>query len=294
MILAHRAPEMKNKKPTLLHFSALAFTLLLAGCGSKNNSSDQVAARVNGVEITTAQMEPGLREAANSDNSDQVKRDFLNRLIDRELAVQKAMELKLDRYPTVMLELEEMRRNILARAYARELAQRPENKVAPKQAEAYFNAHPELYAQRKVYMLRILSWNSEMPEWTALNEQINDGKTVAEVTNWLNEKKAAYRGQVSTLPAEQLAPDVAVRLVNFKDNEGVFVRGDKEILAYQILSASPAPRSFADTQTDILNQLTREKLRAALDKKMKELRTYGQVEYLGDYAVATAIETSKQ
>ena len=67
------------------------------------------------------------------------------------MVVNAALADKLDRDPAVLMELEAAKREILTKAYvARHLAA-----IKPAEAEvkAYYEQHPHLFAQRKVYNL---------------------------------------------------------------------------------------------------------------------------------------------
>ena len=89
---------------------ALAFT---TGCGKNDDATDpkiatQVAARVNGDEITVHQVNDVLARNPNiaPEFANQAKSEILDRLIDQQLTKQKAIENKLDRSPKVMRAIE--------------------------------------------------------------------------------------------------------------------------------------------------------------------------------------------
>src|SRR6185295_5582819 len=98
--------------------SALAFT---TGCGKNDDAKDpkiatQVAARVNGDEITVHQVNDVLARNPNiaPEFANQAKSEILDRLIDQQLTKQKAIENKLDRSPKVMRAIEAAKSEILA------------------------------------------------------------------------------------------------------------------------------------------------------------------------------------
>ncbi|GAB4114513.1 MAG: hypothetical protein Fur0014_17120 [Rubrivivax sp.] len=98
-----------------------AGALMLAACGDrKDKAASQTAAKVNKEEITVHQINFVLQQqrGLKPEQAEAAGRQVLERLIDQELAVQKADELKLDRDPRVVQQLEAVRREVLARAYA--------------------------------------------------------------------------------------------------------------------------------------------------------------------------------
>ena len=106
--------------------SAVIASLVLAGCGDKKDKpASQVAAKVNKGEISVHQInyvlqrQPGLKQ----EQAEEASKTALEKLIDQELAVQRATEMKLDRDPRVVQAIEAARRDILARFYLEKVAE---------------------------------------------------------------------------------------------------------------------------------------------------------------------------
>ena len=99
---------------------------LLAGCGDKKEKpASQTAARVNKEEITVHQINFVLAQqrALPADQAASASRAALERLIDQELALQKASDQKLDRDPRVVQQIEAARRDIISRAYLEKIGE---------------------------------------------------------------------------------------------------------------------------------------------------------------------------
>jgi EpsD family peptidyl-prolyl cis-trans isomerase len=110
----------------------------LAGCGDKKESkgATQTAVKVNKEEITVHQINFMLQQqrGLKPEQAEAASKQILERLIDQELALQKATELKLDRDPRVMQQLEAAKREIVSRAYlekAGEAASKPTADESP-------------------------------------------------------------------------------------------------------------------------------------------------------------------
>ena len=94
-----------NEKATTSLIALTAALVLLTGCGDKKEkSASQTAAKVNKSEITVHQINFVLQQqrGLKPEQTDTVSKQILERLIDQELALQKADDLKVDRDPRVV------------------------------------------------------------------------------------------------------------------------------------------------------------------------------------------------
>lgn len=140
-------------------FSAcLAAALLLVACSPHDATPriTQVAARVNGGEITVHQINFLLEsELPTAALPLEQRKAALAQLIDQEVLVQAARAQKLDRSPNVLAAMEAARRTALAAAYLRQVtANLPE--PGADAVHTYYLSRPALFAQRRVYSLREL------------------------------------------------------------------------------------------------------------------------------------------
>ena len=110
---------------------------------------------MNKEEITVHQINFVLAQqrALAPEQAASASRQVLERLIDQELALQKAADQKIDRDPRVVQQLEAARREIIARAYLEKIAAGAP-KPTPQEIKAYYDAHPALFSDRRVYSCR--------------------------------------------------------------------------------------------------------------------------------------------
>ena len=139
----------------------IAAALFMTGCGDKKEKdkpASQTAAKVNKEEITVHQINYVLQQQRGlaPEQAASASKQVLERLVDQELAVQKAQEQKLDRDPRVVQQIEASRREIVARAYVDKIAAGAP-KPSPAEIKAYYDAHPALFKERKVYNLQELA-----------------------------------------------------------------------------------------------------------------------------------------
>src|SRR3954466_5365676 len=112
---------------------------LIAGCdaGGASAPTSPIAARVDGDVIHLQDVNAALGAGT--------RQEALDRLINQQLALRRALEQRLDREPAVVQALETCRAEILARAYLQQMAQ-GQPPPSPQEVRAYYVAHPELFA----------------------------------------------------------------------------------------------------------------------------------------------------
>lgn len=158
-----------NQRAPLLLAVVAAATLLVACGGDKGDKASQTAAKVNKEEITVHQINFVLqrRQGLKPEQAEEAGRQVLERLVDQELAVQKAQELKLDRDPRVVQQVEAAKREIIARAYAERIGESVA-KPANDEIAKYYAEKPALFKERRIYSLQELNIEAKPEQFEAL------------------------------------------------------------------------------------------------------------------------------
>lgn len=269
-------------------FVGIALPILLAACGnSSGHDASQVVAKVNDAEISVHQInyvlqrQPGLQP----DQVDAASKEILDKLIDQEFAVQKAVKLKVDRDPTVMQALAAARRDVLARAYAARVA---DSAAKPESTDirAYYDAHPQLFAQRRIYALQELLVQADEAQTGALREKVKTAKAMAEVTEYLKSKSLPVRANQTTQPAENFAPALLTHLSALHDGQAMMAPMPGGARLIFVAASRQAPLTLEQATPAITQALVAERRRRAVEQDMKTLREAGQVKYVGKFAVA--------
>ncbi len=260
----------------------LALLLPLAACSAGNEPS-QAVARVNGQEISVHQFNHVTRLAGAAGTSEEVRRELSGKLVDRELAIQQALALKLDRQPDLMFRLEEARRDVLARAYAEHIAGA---RTPPTREDAakYFAEHPELFAKRRVFRLHELALPAGMKDLAAAKERLAASKSFDEFLGWLKQRNAQFGTQFTIRAAEELPIEVVARLNATPEGGAAVFESTRGITVYRVLSAQDAPVTWEQAAPLILAHLARQDGKQALDAEMLRLRKTGKIEYYGEFS----------
>src|SRR5688572_21019189 len=190
-------------------------SLVLPGCGKKPDAkvATQVAARVNSTDITVHQINHALArsQGVTPQNAPQAKREILDRLIDRELAKRQAILKGLDRSPSVILDIEAAKGEILARAYRESLVDYLP-KPAPHDIKTYYRDHPELFAERRVFSLEELNFTSNEETAAGVREKLSKARSPKEIAEWLQSRGIAVAANRAVRAAEQIPLDILSKL----------------------------------------------------------------------------------
>ena len=207
----------------------LAALGLLASCGDKKASEEKVGqsiVSVNGDEITIHQLNAELQRAnVQPAQQEMAGKQITKALVDRQILVQEAIKEKLDRNPKVMQAIESAKTQILAQAYL-------EGKVAsiasPTEAEVteYRVQHPEIFANRKIYVMDELSFIAESSSRQDLEALSNSAKTLEDVTSWLAAHQIKSGRTQAAHAAESLLAELLNKLSKMVVGDLIFVNGN--------------------------------------------------------------------
>ena len=259
---------------------------VLSGCGAKDNSATQTAARVNKDEITVHQIGAQLsQQAVKPDLVQDAERQILERLINRELAVQKAMDLKLDREPKVVQAIDSARQEIIARAYADRLgegAARP----TPAEIKKYHDEHPALFSDRKVYQLQEFAVEADATQVEALKAALPPLKTAEDLAAYLKANNLKFASSQSVRAAEQLPLPLLPVLSRMTDGQALLNPTPKGAQVVILRGARSQPVDANGASRAIEQFLLNEQKRKLMADDMKALRAAAKIEYRGRFAAS--------
>jgi EpsD family peptidyl-prolyl cis-trans isomerase len=269
---------------------AACSALLLAGCDEKkaDKSGSPAAAKVNKEELTTQQVNFVLQQRGlKPEQAEAASRQVLERLIDQELAVQKAAELKLDREPRVVQQLEAARREILARAYL-DKAGEAASKPTPEDVAKYYEANPALFKERRIYNLQEITIEARPEQVAQLRSQLAAAKNIGEFVEFLKANDFRFNGNQAVRAAEQLPLASLKTFAAMKDGQALLnaTPGGAQVI---VLAGSRAQPATLEQATPAIDQfLLNERKRELVAKDMKTLRDAAKIEYLGKFAAPAA------
>ena len=271
---------------------ALAVSVtLLAGCGDKKKDklASQTAARVNKDEITVHQINFVLQQqrGLRPEQADAASKQILERLIDQELALQKADELKLDRDPRVLQQVDAARREIISRAYLEKLGESA-SKPTADELQKYYDEKPALFKDRRIYSLQEIAIEAKPEQVTTLREKLAGAKTVNDFVEYLKANDFKFSGNQAVRAAEQLPLASLDNFARMRDGQAVLTPTATGATILVLASSRSQPVSLDQAKPAIEQFLLNERKRDIVGKGLKDLRAAGKIEYIGKFAEGAA------
>lgn len=266
-------------------------SLLLGACSGRSDgnakAATQVAARVNKTEISVHQINYLLQRQGSvaSEQLDAASKGALERLIEQELAVQRAKELELDRDPRIVQALEAARRDVLARAFTDSIGDAA-LKPAPEDVHKYYDANPALFKQRRVYVVQEMAVDTDARKLDELRTRVQAARSLEELTQSLEQGGFKFAGGRSTKTAEQIPIGLLPQFAALKDGESLVMPTSNGAHVVYLVSSQSAPVDEATARPAIERYLAIDNRRQAVAQQMKALREAARIEYVGNFAEA--------
>jgi EpsD family peptidyl-prolyl cis-trans isomerase len=275
-----------------LTLGVVAVATLLTACGGGDGdkkSSTQVAAKVNSGEISVHQVnfvlqrQPGLKP----EQAQAVGRRVLDGLVDQELAVQQAVEQKLDRDPRIVSAIDAARRDILARAYADRVSEAAAAPTA-EDIKAYYDSKPALFSKRRIYGLQEFNIEATAEQKAALQAKIPTLRSADELANALKTANIRFAGRNVTQAPENIPMGFLEQLSKLNEGQWVVVATPNGLNAALVASAKPAPVTEEAAKKPIEQFLLSDRKRKLIADGIKALRGSAKIEYVGQFAAAAS------
>jgi len=271
---------------------ALGLALSVSGCGKDDKkAATQVAAKVNSSEISVHQVNFVLARSGvanpTPEQAAQLRKAALERLIDQQLAVDEAVEKKLDRQPDVVMALDMARREVLARAYLEQI-----NAAQPKptedEAKKYYAEHPALFAERRIFNVQELIVPAASGALAAVKEQVAARKPIEDIANFLKSRNVQFNAGAAQRTAEQIPLEVLPRIHALKDGEMTIIESPQAFTVVRVAASASQPVTETQAIPRIQQFLANQRGSEAAGKDVKRLRDKAKIAYEGDFASGAA------
>lgn len=292
----------KHLQSTGKWLAAGMVALALVACGDKagKKAAAQVAVQVGSEEISVDQINFVLSRTktanATPESAERLRHEVLEKLIDQQLAVDQAVEKKLDRSPEVVSQLEAARREVLARAYVQQVVAAIPKPTA-EETKKYFADNPSLFSERRIYNLQEIVVPAVTGSETLdqIKAQVAAGKSMEALASWLKGRDIRFGGNSATRAAEQIPLELLKTVAALQDGQTTVIVNPQGATVLRVASSQSAPVAEAVALPRIEQFLANQRGVEVVGKTIKDLRAKTTITYMGDFALgSTGAAAAKQ
>jgi peptidyl-prolyl cis-trans isomerase C len=253
-------------------FSIAALAIALASCGghSKREPTGQVAAVVDGQEITVrdVQFELAMLPKGDAAARKAAEKAALQSIVVRKLIARAAEQQEIDKTPEFALEKKRAEELALAKGFQDRLVK---NVPAPTPDEVnqFIAANPNVFAERKIFIVDQISFRP--PSEPNFPAQLQPLKTMADIEGLLNARGIPFRRGVDRIDATAFDPVVVNQIVALPPGE-VFVVPVRDMFLVNVIQATQvAPLTGAAATVYARDLLQRQRINGAMSKTLQQI-----------------------
>jgi EpsD family peptidyl-prolyl cis-trans isomerase len=220
---------------------ALAVCLPLSGCGGSGKApTGQVAARVNGKEVTVQELQAELNgfTAPDAKSRKAAEQRALQNIVARKLLAKAAEDAGVAKTPEFALQKQRMEEGLLVQAWQNKLV-KAVPAPAPEEVQQFITQHPEFYANHKVFVvdqLRIPPIND--PKIIEELKPLNSLEAIAQV---LTSHNIRFSSAKATIDALSVDPKLLDQIEKLPPGEVFVVPAQNMLIANKIAETRVVP-----------------------------------------------------
>jgi len=281
---------------SLLLLTTIAATL--AGCGKKSEDqgsspNGQIVARVGDQVVTVQELDTEFRwnNVPNDRQHDPaiVKR-ILGELVTRKYLVQQALAAKLDREPSILLDLLRAREQVLANAFGSRQISTRASVLSKADIDKFIANNPSKFANQQIMNVDQITIPFNQSTQSAI-EATKDLNSLEEVDQKLTSIGVPHGRSTGTLNSAEVPDDLLKSIQAKRPGDVFFARAGQNGVFFQIKSTEPHPVE-GDAAVALARQLLRiDMLRT--ESSIASVAANMEAKYEGDYAKIMADQSEK-
>ncbi|MDE2403611.1 MAG: hypothetical protein KGM17_02710 [Sphingomonadales bacterium] len=255
--------------------------LALSGC--KREATGQVAAVVNGDEITLQEVnaEIGTTELPKNVDRKAIQSAALQRIIDRRLAAGAARDDGIDKDPQYLARQRRVDEMLLIEMLGQKL-QKAQRMPDAATIDKYMADHPERFAQRVIYSADRIQF--AMPADPQTLQPLKDDHSMDAVAKRLTSMGIKFQRGGGGLDSATLPPQFLARLKALPPGEPFLVPENGIVTVAALTGSQPAPLTGADARPKASMMMRNEELGKQLQDRVKAKRDAAKIEYQQGFA----------
>lgn len=266
--------------------TAVALTLFaLAACNKE--PTGQVAAVVNGDEITLQEINAELGNAPIPDGVDKkaVQQAALQRILDRRLLAQDARSEDLDKSPEYMLRERQLQDALLVQIMGQK-AQRALRVPGQPEIDKFMAENPAMFADRKIYAVDRIQF--ALPKDMTQLKALEDDHSMDAVATRLSGLGIKFTRGVAQMDSAQVGGERIQQIKSLPAGEPFVVPENGMVTVGVIKGEQPAPLVGAEARPLAVRALQNKQLGDTLQQRLKQARTSAEITYQPGFAPAAA------
>jgi EpsD family peptidyl-prolyl cis-trans isomerase len=236
--------------PPALRAALLVATcgLALAGCGKKTEvqteaPKSQVVAKIGNEVVTVQELDNEFRlgnvTPEKRKDPEMIKR-VLGELVTRKYLVQQAVEAKLDREPTVLLDILRSKELVLANALASRDVSTKSSSISKADIDNYIANNPLKFANRQLLSVEQISFPLSSTS-QALIDATKEMKTLDEVDQKLTGMGVQHGRSTGAFSSGDLPQDLLNMMTARRPDDIFFIRSGVNGVFFKVTGQEPRP-----------------------------------------------------
>ena len=272
---------------------AIVWLVLCAlGLGACSKKSDvtaeapksQVVAKVGDQVVTVQELDNEFRLSnvpVEKRKDPEIIKRVLGELVTRKYIVQQAIEAKLDREPTVLLDILRSKELVLANAFATRDVTTKSSAISKGDIENYIANNPLKFADRQLLSVEQISFALAATS-QAVIDATREMKTLDEVDQKLTAMGIAHGRSSGAVSTGDLPPDLTKAISAHQADDIFFIRSGSNGLFFKVTNQESRPLEGQDA-INVARQYLRQDI-AKSDLSMTSVAANLGAKYQGDYA----------
>lgn len=258
----------------------------LTGCigeeESKGLESTQVAAKVNGHEITFSEYNEYLKRVpVNTQDEkaiEKVKEDVLKSLVDQKLLIEAAKKAEVDRSADVLSAIDIAKNKIIVDAYLNKVFS-GSNEPNEKEVEDFYEENSLIFNERKqfIYDQYMLLANSD--EVNALSNKIKLLDKSDQLQDFFANLGRKYSQTREVRTSEQLPRQLVKAMDILKEKDIGFFKVADGLVVIGLHKVESVPVSLDNAKKIVQKELRKQKRSEAVERLIASLKAAAQIEY---------------
>jgi len=285
--------KCNNRIPFLsASVSVFIATMALTACGPQEKKPGQSVARVDGHELTVNQLNGEIASLPPEvPKGEAAKAMALESMINRQLLLDEAEELKLDRDPEVMQAVMRQKEQVIIQA----LLQRKSSAMSKptlEEVDSYYRANPALFANRKVYEMRQVVFPAEALT-PAVKDLVDSGKSIDEITALLEKNNVQFSNASGVRSTADLPMQMVERLETIGSGRPFLIKERNGVSVATLHFLKEVPVGLDEARPQIQRFLMNRKDGDIAKTEVERLRRTAKIEYLDGTAGPAAASTAQ-